>query len=81
MYARLARTASARGTRAVLDTSGPALAAALLCPGPSACAEFAVPVPADCKRQGIGSLRLGKMVACCRARGARERVGILAARL
>jgi len=29
LYARLARTASARGTRVVLDTSGPALAAAL----------------------------------------------------
>jgi 6-phosphofructokinase 2 len=29
LYARLARTASARGTRVILDTSGPALAAAL----------------------------------------------------
>ncbi|AJG19368.1 bifunctional acetate--CoA ligase family protein/GNAT family N-acetyltransferase [Cupriavidus basilensis] len=38
-------------------------------------AEFAVAVRSDCKRQGIGSLLLGKMVAYCRTRGTRELVG------
>ncbi|WP_367651550.1 GNAT family N-acetyltransferase [Cupriavidus basilensis] len=42
-------------------------------------AEFAVAVRSDCKRQGIDSLLLGKIVAYCRARGARELVWITVA--